>query len=126
MDVAVLALIGATVYAGLSLVKYVRAGDTNAALTLLTGWVVGVVVVFVCSAAKLTNGFTFNHIALVDLDAGSKILLGVQATSLFAVVPYDFKRAFDRTDSAQQPSLLSGHYHEAIAYQGDQPAGHTP
>jgi hypothetical protein len=106
MDIAPIALIGALIYTLINLVRYVLGGDFNGAITIVTGFVIGIVVVMLVSQASITNGFTFNGQTLSDLDLWSKIIIGLLATSLFSVVN-DLKKAFDGTDSARVPSLTS-------------------
>lgn len=106
MDFGAAALIGALVYSVINFLKYVRARDVNAAGTQLCVWVAGVGVVFLASTAAVTNQFVFNGTALVHMDTGSKIIIGLMASSLFATVPHDLKKAFDNSDSAATPPLI--------------------
>jgi hypothetical protein len=98
----------------MNLLKYLRSGDVNGIVTLGGAWLVGIAVVFLASAAKVTQGWDLNGVALVDWDWATKVMIGVQATSLFAVLPFDFKKAFDKSDSAKTPQLLTGVYGDDV------------
>lgn len=108
MNLPLLALMGTLVWKLLDFAKYFRAKDWNGVFTQAAAWGAGVAVVFLGSATDFAT-VHINDMALGDLNYASKILLGMLATSLLSV-GYDFKKAFDRSDSAQTPALLTGEY----------------
>lgn len=81
--------------------------DLNLVLTQIVVWGVGTGAIFLAGAASLTSGSTFpgTEVALVDLDAASKVLLGwiCGATGSFL---WDFRKAVDNTDTANEGSRL--------------------
>lgn len=87
--------------------KYVRNGDVNGAVTLFIVWIVGVIVIFLASAAVVTQDLILPGLSqpLVDMDFWSKVFLGMIATS-FISFGYDVKKAVDGTDSAATPPLV--------------------
>lgn len=105
MSIAAVALIGALIYKLVDFGKLVTSKNVNGVVTQLVAWVVGVGVVFLASAADVTNKFAFNGVVLSDLDGGSKVFLGLLATSIFSAV-YDLKSALDNDDSAKTAPLL--------------------
>lgn len=107
MPIAPAVLIGALIYSLLSLVKYARAADWNGVVTIITGYAIGVGVIFAASAAPSIGTFKFGDKAIVDMAFGDKLFFGLLATSLFSVV-HDVKKAIDGSDSARTPSLLPG------------------
>lgn len=90
-----------------SFVKYVRARDWNSVVTQAASWVAGVAVVFLAGAADITSKLVlFPGVpSLSDINSASKVLLGAMLLSLGSQV-YEFKKAFDRNDSAAEPALL--------------------
>jgi len=91
----------------LEMVKYVRAKDWNAAITLLSLWFVGIIVVTVAAHNELTEDVILPQttIPLGELGAVALGFLGMILTSLVSVT-YDFKKAIDSSDSAKQPPLI--------------------
>lgn len=87
--------------------KQVRVKDVDAVVTQLVTWVAGVVVTFILASSDFGDGIQVAHNALGRLNGWSLVLVGLTIASTGSV-GYDFKRAVDRTDSAAQPSLVSG------------------
>lgn len=103
---SVLAL-GSVIYMAVNFVKYLRAGDWNGVLTLLLAMVVGSLVVWLASAADVSE-----HLKIIsdgpeigDYDAGSIIFAGIALASTFSLVA-DLRSAFDNTDTANKPPLV--------------------
>lgn len=91
----------------IELLKYLRTKDWNAAFTLAAVEVSGVVVMLLAAGAKVTETLVLPGTSepIGSLDKASVVLLGLVMTSLSSTI-YDFKKAFDSTDSAKQPPLL--------------------
>lgn len=108
MEVLTLASLIALGMRLVSFFKYVRAKDWNASFTQATVWGCGVLLVFLAGAADITNKLVLwdGVPALSDINSASKVLLGMMLLSTGSVV-YEFKKAFDRNDSAAEPALLS-------------------
>lgn len=85
--------------------KFLRNRDWNASLTQICVWAAGVGVVFLGAAADDTKTIKVGTIALGAMNTPGKVLLGLCVLSVGSVV-YDFKKAFDNTDSAAERSLF--------------------
>lgn len=87
--------------------KYARSKDWNALFTLISVMIAGVIVMLVAASAQVTETLVLPGTAMPigDLDKISVIFLGLVITSLTSTV-YDFKKAFDFSDSAKQPPLI--------------------
>lgn len=105
MKFAEIALLGALIFTLTNFVKSVRGQEWNAALTQLTAFGVGIVVIFMGSAAHITGRLVINGQKLNDMDFWSKAFIGLLATSLFSVVDVTHA-AFDGTRSSAKPNLL--------------------
>jgi hypothetical protein len=92
----------------IELLKDMRAGNWNGALTLLSLFVAGVAALTLAAHAMVTETMTIPGVEkqLGQLDFASLVLLGLMITSTGSTV-YDFKKAFDQTDSARQPPLTT-------------------
>lgn len=106
MDIAIGALIGGLVWTLTSFIRRITARDWIGVKNQSLTYGVGVVAVVLAANADLTDGYTFNGVALGDLNAFSLVILGLMVTSLFAMVPYDLTKAIDNTQSARVPNLL--------------------
>lgn len=95
MDIAPLALIGGLIYALTTFARRLLPANLNGWQAQLLSFAIGTGVVFLVSAAKVTSSVAINGTALNDYDAYSKIVLGLLATGLFAVVPNDLMKAID-------------------------------
>ena len=107
MDFAPLVVALALVWKIVDFAKAVRVRDIDAIVSQLAVWVAGVIVTFLLAATDFASGVTIGDLSLDALNAASLILLGLSIGSTGSVA-YDFKRAFDRSDSAAQPSLVTG------------------
>jgi hypothetical protein len=90
-----------------SFLKFLRSGWTDDAFTQAVTWVVGIGLVFAAAAANITSGITLYGVTLGHANAASKVLIGMALLSLGSFA-YDFKKSRDDTDSAKEPSLLTG------------------
>lgn len=88
--------------------KYLRAKDWNALLTLLSIHITGVVVMLFAAAASVTESFVVpgTSSAIGTLDTASVIFLGLTSAA-FTSKLYDFQKAVDNTTSGVQPNLFT-------------------
>lgn len=107
MEVLTLASLIALGMRLVSFFKYLRARDWNASFTQAVVWSSGILLTFLAGMADITNKIVLweGVPTLSDVNAASKILLGMMLLSTGSVV-YEFKKAFDRNDSAAEPALL--------------------
>jgi hypothetical protein len=84
------------------LLKYIKAGDGNGLLTLAIGFVAGIAAVAIVGETQWNDEIKIGDETLETMSRVSKVVLGLVATSVAAVV-YDFKKAVDHTDSARTP-----------------------
>lgn len=88
--------------------KQLRVRDWNAIVTQFAVWVAGVFVVFLLAHSDFGHAIdTFGGVPLDLLNGWSLLLVGLTVGSS-ASVGYDFRRSFDNSDSAAQPSLVTG------------------
>ncbi len=95
----------ALVWKLVDLVKYVRNGDVNAALTQLTTYAAGVGVAFLFAATQWADGIMIGDAALSSLSGASLVVAGLALASTGSAL-YDFKKARDNSDSAATPKLF--------------------
>lgn len=105
MNIGAAVLIGALISTLLDLVRYAKAKDVNGVSTLLAGFAIGVAVIFLASASKVTSTYRFNGIALDNLDWASKVFVGMLAVGLFAKV-VDITKAIDSSRTSAKPFLV--------------------
>jgi len=98
---------GAVVLKLVDFIKYARNGDWNGVLTLLTGWLAGLVAVFVFVQTEWADEITIGSETLDQLTVWSKVVFAFAASSVAAVL-YDFKKAVDNTDTASTPKMQGG------------------
>lgn len=87
--------------------KQLRVRDWNAVVTQTAVWGAGVLVVFLLAHSDFASGITVGDLNLDALNGWSLALVGLNIGSLGSVA-YDYKRALDSSDSAAQPSLVTG------------------
>lgn len=104
---ALLAALGFLASKVVEFLKYVRVKDVNAAVTLVSVWVAGVVVTVLGAHAAVLEGVVIpgTGVSLESLDGPSQVFLGMVLTS-FVSFTYDLKKALDGSDSAKQPPLV--------------------
>lgn len=106
MEFVPLAALGATVFAFVNFLKYLRARDTNAAVTQLIVWIGGAGAVFLFAASQFGSTIKIDGAHTLDqLTFWSRVILGINAASLLTVAN-EFRKAVDRTDTSVTPSLL--------------------
>lgn len=107
MDFAPLLVAVALIWKLVDFAKALRVRDIDAIGTQLSVWIAGVVVTFLLAATDFASGITIGDLNLDALNWASLLLLGLSIGSTGSVA-YDFKRALDSSDSAAQPSLVTG------------------
>lgn len=101
--VALLALVASLI----NFLKYLRAGDTNGALTQLCVWVGGIAAVVLVAQTDYAAGISMGDQALDTLNFASLIFIGLQIGGM-ASLATEFKKALDGGDNARKPDLMSG------------------
>jgi hypothetical protein len=105
-EVAILAGLALAVNKTVSVIKSFGK-DTNAVVTQVLVWVIGVAAIFVAGQADITADLAVPGLTgvLGDLDFASVVLAGwiLGSTGSFA---FDIRKAIDNSDSAAEPSLL--------------------
>ena len=76
-------------------------------VTQLLAWVFGFLVVLIAAQANVASSLKVWGTTLDKLNGGSLLLLGL-AISSFGGAAVEVKKALDKSDSAAQPSLLTG------------------
>lgn len=86
--------------------KQVTNKDWNAALTQVYMWLAGLVAVLLGANADAFEAIIIPGMEkpLGDLNFWSLVIIGLSFTSVGSVA-YDFKKAFDNSDSAKMPPL---------------------
>jgi hypothetical protein len=104
----------AAVWKVLDLLKFAKAGDINGTVTQIVSYALGIGAAFLFAQADIAETWSIPGIGvpLSTLDGWSLVLLGIIWASGGSAL-YDFKKAFDGTDSAQTPSLLPPPNHPA-------------
>jgi hypothetical protein len=101
-------LIGLLVAKVTDFVRFMRGKDWSSVLTQLLSWVAGVVGVFLTAHSDYGSWVVPGlEKAISDVNTSTQVLLGM-AISSFGSIVIDFKKAFDRTDSAVVPQLGTG------------------
>lgn len=95
----------ALVKASIDFLKYLRAKDTNGAITQMCVWLSGIAVVLLLRASDFAANFDVGGITLDQANPGTVVLagLGLGAT---AMLVNDVKQAVDNSDSASKPMLV--------------------
>ena len=99
-------IFGALILKLVDFVKYLRNGDANGIITIVTGWVVGFVAIQLILLTDWPDEISFGKETLADLNFGSQVVLSLVATSVAGVL-YDIKKAVDNTDTASTPRLTA-------------------
>jgi hypothetical protein len=99
-------VLGLVIYTLMNLVKYLRARDWNGIITLLTGWLVGFLAVWLFGSTDWGQTLTVGGTKTLDLlSIGEKVIVGLVVVSAGSVL-FDFKKSFDNSDSASTPPLV--------------------
>ena len=108
MDLTIsVALLAALIWKLSDMSKLVTNKDWNGLLTQLWVYVLGIVIFVIAGNANAFEGLTVPGMVepLGSLDILSLCLIGLCVASFGSVV-FDFKKAFDGTDSAKTPPLI--------------------
>lgn len=107
MEVAIpVVLLASLVFAVINFLAYVRAGQWGSAGTQLSVWAAGVFGVFLFANTDFgVAEIPATGIAYNVANGASLVFLGMTFASS-ATVAHQFKKAFDRSDSAATPSLI--------------------
>jgi hypothetical protein len=100
--VAMLALIKQLI----DLLRSVRGGDTNSALTILTAWVAGVGVLLLVAQTDWATGISVGDYTLATLNVASLVFVGISIASGASVVS-DTLGAIDTSRSTAKPHLFT-------------------
>ena len=95
----------ALVKAPIDFLKYLRAKDTNGAITQLCVWLSGIAVVMLLRASDFAATFDVGGIPLSAANPGTVVLAGL-GLGASAMLVNDFKQAVDGSDSASKPMLV--------------------
>ena len=99
-------IFGALILKLVDFVKYLRNGDANGIITIVTGWIVGFVAIQLILLTDWPDEISFGKETLADLNFSSQVVLSLVATSVAGVL-YDIKKAVDNTDTASTPRLTT-------------------
>jgi hypothetical protein len=109
MNAVSVAVLVALAYQVTTMFKYLSAGQIREVLTALIPWAAAFVVLLLGAAADATADLVLPgfEVTLGSMDVAS---LAIAAASLGSTssVAWDFKKAFDNTDSASVPPLGGG------------------
>jgi hypothetical protein len=98
-------ILGAFILKLVDFVKYAIKRDWNGFLTLGITWIVGCVAVQIFIETQWGDEVTVGKDTLDQLSTASKIVFGLAAPSIAALL-YDGKKAVDNTETASTPRLL--------------------
>lgn len=85
--------------------KFVRAKDTNAAITQLSAWVLGVVVLMLFRESSFADGVSLMGHTLASLNWAATVVIGLLASSLGSFI-YDMRKTLDVTQTVAVPPLI--------------------
>lgn len=95
----------ALVKAIVDFLKYLRAKDTNGAITQLIVWLSGIGVVLLLKASDFAATFDVGGVPLSDANTGTVILAGL-GLGAAAMLVNDVKSALDNSDSSVKPNFV--------------------
>jgi hypothetical protein len=106
MPIVPLVALGTIVFSLVNVLKFASGGQWNAVLTQFIAWAAGIIGIFLAGETQFASGITVGDVTLENLDAPSKLFLGLVATSLLSTVN-EIKKAIDNSDSASTPPLMA-------------------
>lgn len=107
-DPTFVALATVTIATGVNWIKYIRSRDWNGTLTTLVAWVTGWLFTFTAAhSGALFGQLPIHDVPLEDLPGAALVLLGIAVASGASQLR-ELQKAFDRTDTAAKPELLTG------------------
>jgi hypothetical protein len=105
MSFTPLVAVGTLVFTFVNFLTYLFSKNWNGVLTQLIAWAAGVAGIFIASATQYASQVKFGSQTLSGMNPGTKIFLGLIATSLLSTVN-EIKKAIDSNDSAKKAPLL--------------------
>jgi hypothetical protein len=105
VSVTPLVAVGTLVFTFVNFLTYLFSKNWNGVLTQAIAWAAGVAGIFIASATQYAGQVRFGSHALSGMDPGTKIFLGLIATSILSTVN-EIKKAIDAKDSAEKVPLL--------------------
>lgn len=105
MDFDALAMGLPLVWKVVAFVTFVTNKQVNAIVTQVVTWVAGIGVMTLIAATDFASGIGIGDQTLDSVNGASLVLIGMTVAS-WSSVAYDFKRAFDVSDTARQPKML--------------------
>ena len=104
MSFSPLVAVGTLVFTFVNFLTYLRSKNWNGVVTQLIAWAAGIGGIFIASVTQFASQIKFGSQALSGMDAGTKIFLGLIATSILSTVN-EVKKAIDNNDSAKKVPL---------------------
>lgn len=109
MDSALaLAILGTLGWKLVDFTKFLTNRNWNASLTQLYAWGIGIILVVLAAGADVLEGLALPGMTVPvgEMDFGSLLIVGMSMSSLMGV-GFDFKKAFDGSDTAITPPLTT-------------------
>lgn len=105
MDYEPLVALAALLVSVINFLRYLSGKDWNGAITQLSAWVGGVMVVMLAAGTDWAERIDVSGVPLGMLNAWSLIFLGLTVASTGSLI-VEFKKALDSSDSAKKPGLF--------------------
>jgi len=105
MSFTPLVAVGTLVFTFVNFLTYLVSKNWNGVVTQLIAWASGIAGIFIASATQFASQVKFGSQALAGMNPGTKIFLGLIATSILSTVN-EVKKAIDNKDSAQKAPLV--------------------
>ena len=104
MSFSPLVAVGTLVFTFVNFLTYLTSRKWNSVLTQLIAWAAGIAGIFIASATQFAPAITFGSQSLSGMDPGTKIFLGLIATSILSTFN-ELKKAIDNNDTAKKTPL---------------------
>lgn len=108
MEFVPLLAIGALTKKIVDLIKAVRTGDVNGAVTMIVVALAGIVSVWVAAQTAWASSISLGGEALGSLSFLSLVFVGVNVASFGALFGYDIPNQLDRSVTTTRRELISG------------------
>ncbi len=105
MSFTPLVAVGTLVFTFVNFLTYLFSRNRNGVLTQGIAWAAGIAGIYIASATQYASQIRLGSHALSGMDPGTKIFLGLIATSILSTVN-EIKKAIDAKDSAEKAPLL--------------------
>jgi hypothetical protein len=96
--------VGTLVFTFVNFLTYLTSRKWNSVLTQLIAWASGIAGIFIASATQFAPAVKFGSQSLSGMDPGTKIFLGLIATSILSTFN-ELKKALDNNDTAKKTPL---------------------